>query len=228
MTSTLPSSARGIGIAGTTIAHAALIAAMILGARGSAVKGPVVYEVNLIAAPLPSAGSRTADATKEPAPKAVAPPVKPKVAPPVVKPKVAPVQAKSDPKPLVKSPVVPADGVKPSTGVDVVTVHQEGLVFPFPEYLRNIENMINKRWIHAMYRAGLEVRIAFVISRDGSVPQLSFFVDKSSGNSSFDDAAQAAIESVSFNHEFRPLPDGFTGVSLPILFIFKQVARSGP
>lgn len=230
MTSALPSNARGVGIAGTAIAHGALVMLMIIGARGGAVKGPSTYEVTLIAAPMPSAGSRTADATKEPAPKAVTPPpppVKPKEVPKAQKPPA--VQPKrADPTPLVKTPVAPAVGEKPSTGTDAVTLHQAGLVFEYPEYLRNIENKINRHWNHAVFRPGLEVRIAFVISKDGTVPQASVIVEKASGNLTFDENARAAIESVSSTHEFGPLPDGFNGVTLPILFVFKQVARSGP
>lgn len=222
MTGALPSNARGVGIAGTTIAHGALIALALLAARRGTVTHAMVYEVNLVAAPLPSAATRKAEATAPPAPKSIAPAVKPT-------PKKPPVPAKhADPTPAVKTPVVPAEGEKPSTGHNSVTVHQEGVAFPFPEYLNNIEDMIYKRWNHSMFRPGLEVRIAFVISKDGSVPAASYEVVKSSGNATFDEYARTAIESVVANHEFGPLPTGFNSASLPILFVFTQVRPGTP
>ena len=227
MTTALPSNARGVGIAGTTIAHGALIALAVIAAhRGTATHG-MVYEVNLVAAPLPSAGTRTSERTAPPTPKSVAPPVTPKVVKPTAK--TPAVQAKrSDPAPAAKAAVVPVPGETPGTGQDVVTLHQEGISFPFPEYLKNIENMVYKRWNHSMFRPGLEVRIAFVISKDGSVPAASFDVVKRSGNSAFDEYAQTAIESVVANHEFGPLPTGFNSPSLPILFVFTQVGPGRP
>lgn len=223
---TLPSSSRGVGIAGTTLAHGALLALVFVAARRATTTQHIVYEVNLVAAPMPSAGARSATATA-PVPKAVAPPAPPKAVKPAVKKPPAPAK-RSVPTPAVKTPVVPAQGEKPSTGHDVVTLHQAGITFPFPDYLNNIENMVYKRWNHSMFRPGLEARIAFVISKDGSVPVASYVVEKSSGNSTFDEYARTAIESVVANHEFGPLPDGFAGASLPILFVFTQVARSTP
>jgi outer membrane biosynthesis protein TonB len=159
------------------------------------------------------------------------------VAPPVVKPKVvkpAPkpppkVQAKrTDPTPVTKTPVAPAPGERPSTGQDVVTLSQAGISFPYPEYLRNIENKIFSQWDHATFRAGLDVQIAFVILKDGSVNMNSVEIHKSSRNSSFDLNARAAIEAAANAHAFGPLPSGWNGASLPIIFDFAQVARGAP
>jgi outer membrane biosynthesis protein TonB len=222
MTSALPSTARGVGIAGTTIAHGTLIAFALLAAHRSTAAQHVVYEVNLVAAPLPSAGARSAAPVAPPAPKSVAPAVKPKP----VKPAPKKPAKNANPTPAVKTPVVLAQGEKPGTGHNVVTLHQEGLAFPFPEYLNNIVDMVYKRWNHSTFRPGLEARIAFVISKDGSVPEGSYEIVKSSGNATFDEYARTAIESVVANHEFGALPSGFNGLSLPILFVFTQV-RSG-
>jgi outer membrane biosynthesis protein TonB len=224
---TLPSASRGVGIAGTTLAHGALLALVFIAARRATTAQHIVYEVNLVAAPMPSAGPRSAATAAAPVARPVAPPVTPKAVKPAVKKPPAPAK-RSDLTPAVKAPVVPAQGEKPSTGHDVVTLHQAGITFPFPDYLNNIENMVYKRWNHSMFRPGLEARIAFVISKDGSVPVASYVVEKSSGNSTFDEYARTAIESVVANHEFGPLPDGFAGASLPILFVFTQVARSTP
>jgi outer membrane biosynthesis protein TonB len=226
MTSALPAGARGVGVAGTTVAHGALIALALFTANRSARRGPVVYQVNLVAAPAPSAGAKTSAATT-PAPKPTAPPPKPKAAKPA--PKTPPAQVKrSEPVPAAKNPVVPALGEKPSTGQSPVTIHQEGLPFPYQEYLDNLVAMVYKRWNHAGFRPGLEVRIAFVISKDGSVDASSYGVDKSSHDNAFDEAGRAAIEAVSAHREFGPLPTGFTGASLPILFVFTQVRPGQP
>jgi outer membrane biosynthesis protein TonB len=226
MTSVMPAHTRGVGIAGTTIAHGALIALVFVAGRPDAHSHALVYEVNLVAAPLPSAGSKAVE-TVPTAPKSVAPPVKPKVTKPAAK-KPPVVVKHADPTPKVTTPVVPVVGEKPSTGQNVVTVHQEGVVFPFKDYLNHIEDMIYKRWNHVAFHAGLEAKIAFVISRDGSVPDASYVVEKGSGNPTFDEYARAAIESVVAHHEFGPLPDGFNGPSLSILFVFTQVGPGSP
>ena len=226
MTSALPAQARGVGIAGTTLAHGLLIALVLWTAHRGTEHHGVTYEVNLVAAPAPAPGSRVAEAAAKPVPR-------PAPKKPVAKPK--PAAHKPVPKPVATRPsqvaiaprltpaVVPAPGEKPGTGNDVVTLHQDGLTFPFPDYLNNIVNKVYKRWNHSMFRPGLEAKIAFVISKDGSVDESSYVVEKSSGSQPFDEAARAAIESVVAHHEFGPLPDLFTGVSLPILFVFTQV-----
>ena len=221
MTSVMPSSTRRVGIAGTTLAHGALIALALFAARRSTGSRPASYEVRLVAAPAPSAGSRTAAITP-PAPKPVAQPAKPKATAPAVKKPPAPVR-KPEPAAAVKPQTVLAQGERPSTGHDAVTIQQEGLAFPFPDYLNNIVSMVYKRWNHSMFRPGLEAKITFVISKDGTVPVGSYVVEKSSGSPTFDEYARSAIESVDANHEFGPLPSGFTGVSLPIRFVFAQV-----
>jgi TonB family protein len=226
MTSALPPHARGVGIAGTTVAHGALIALAIWAAHRSTAVHGMVYEVSLVAAPLPSAGSKTATA---PAPAAKAKPVPPPAKSKAAKPAPKPVPAKpvATP-PAVKTPPVLAQHEAPGTGTDPVTLHQAGLQFPFPDYLKNIESSVYRRWNHSQFRPGFEVRIAFVISKDGSVADASYIVEKSSGNSAFDEAARTALESVVAHREFGPLPDGFNGASLPILFVFTQVRAGAP
>ena len=222
MTAALPS-ARRIGIAGTTVAHGALIVLALLAARHAGAKMPLTYEVNLVAAPAPG----TARANIVAPAKSAEPTIKGK--PEKTPAKKIPLQAKvSPPAPAAKSRVVPAPGAKPSTGTDVVTLHQEGLAFPFPEYLRGIENAIFARWQHEAFRPGLDVKIAFVISRDGTVDPKSVEVTKRSGNSQFDLDAAAASELATNAKAFGPLPTGWNGASLPIEFDFKQVARGTP
>lgn len=226
MTTALPPS-RGIGIAGTTLAHGLVIALAILAANRAGGKMPLVYEVNLVAAPLPVAGPAKSVTSAPPAPKAVAPVIKPK--PSKTVPAKVPVRAKpADPVPTARNPVTPLPGVAPSTGQDVVTVHQDGVKFLYPEYLSKIENEILKRWDQSGFRAGLHASIAFVIMQDGTVADASITVDKSSGSSLFNDRARAAIESASALHAFGPLPSGFNSASLPILFNFTMIPKGGP
>ncbi len=228
MTSIMPAHSRGVGIAGTAIAHGTLIALVLVAAHAGTHSHATVYEVNLVAAPLPAPGSKAAE-TVPAAPKSVAPPAKTKVTKPAPAPKKPPVVAKqADATPKVTPAVVPVEGAKPSTGQNAATVHQDGVVFAFPEYLNHIEDMIYNRWNHTVFRAGLEAKIAFIISKDGSVANASYVVEKHSGNQAFDDAGRAAIEAVAAHHEFGPLPDGFNGPSLSILFVFTQTKPGSP
>lgn len=216
MTAALAPSRR-VGIAGTTIAHGALIAAALFAASRSHRPGPLVYEVNLIAAPLPATGPAKAVHAAPPVPKAVAAVVKPK--PSKSPPAKVPVKT--------KAANVPLAGATPGTGQDVVTLHQDGIDFPYKWYLERIQNEILKRWDQSGFRNGLHVAIAFVILQNGTVPDASIAVDARSGNLQFDERARAAIESASLTHAFGLLPAGFTSASLPILFNFTMTAK-GP
>ncbi len=129
--------------------------------------------------------------------------------------------------PAVKTPVAPAPAEKPSTGTDAVSLHQDGLTFPFPKYLENIENSILLRWQHEGFRPGLDVKIAFVISKDGTVDPKSVQVTKKSSVLMYDNAALAAIDLASSTGAFGKLPSGWNGPSLPIEFDFLQ-ARTTP
>ena len=188
----------------------------------------IVYEVNLVAAPLPAPAVRGAAPEATPtAPEEVAPTVKPKVEKPAPKVPPRPADVKRvDQTAVTRTAATPAPGERPSTGRDVVTLHQEGISFPYPEYLRNIENKIFAQWNHAMFRPGLDVKIAFVILKDGSVNLNSLEMVQPSGNSSFDLNARAAIEAANNARAFGPLPTGWNGASLPIQFDFAQVAKS--
>lgn len=228
MTAVQPAPVR-IGVAGTTLAHGTLIALALLAAHRAKPASSIVYEVNLVAAPLPISAVRNAAPEATPtAPEEVAPiVVKPKHVKPT--PKRPPVQARRvDPTPVTRTTATPVPGERPSTGQDVVTLRQEGISFPYPEYLHNIENKIFAQWNHAMFRPGLDVKIAFVILRDGSVNLSSVETVKASGNYSFDLNARAAIEAAANARAFGSLPVGWNGASLPILFDFAQVAKGAP
>jgi len=190
MTAIQPAPPR-IGMMGTALAHGVLIALVLVAAQRAKPATNIVYEVNLVAAPLPNPAVHNAA-------------------------------------PVTRTPVVPAPGERPSTGQDVVTLSQPGISFPYPEYLRNIENKIFAQWNHSMFRPGLDVQIAFVIMKDGSVNMSSVETTKSSRNSSYDLNARAAIEAAANARAFGPLPSGWNGASLPIIFDFAQVPRGAP
>jgi len=218
---------RTVGIAGTTLAHAALIAFALWAAQRANRPGARVYEVNLVAAPALSNGPTTPVEKSEPAPPVKAPPVKPKAAKVVVK--QAPVETKpAAPAPTARNKVAPMPGEAPSTGQDAVTLHQKGLEFPFQYYLDKIYNEILRRWNQANLRPGMLTAIAFVINQDGTVPDSSIVIETKSGSYEFDQRARGAIESAAAQRAFGPLPSGFNSASLPILFKFTMTPKSPP
>ena len=87
MTAVQPSPVR-VGVAGTTLAHGGLIALVLLAAHRARPPLNIVYEVNLVAAPLPSPAVHNAAPEATPAaPEDIAPTmVKPRVVKPVPKP----------------------------------------------------------------------------------------------------------------------------------------------
>jgi protein TonB len=230
VTAIQPASVRA-GVTGTVLAHGGLIALLFIAAHRAIPRAALVYEVNLVAAPPPEAQ------VKNSAPLAI--PTAPEdVAPTVVKPKKIkapprkipppPVAKHTEAPPKMTSPITPAQGEKPSTGHDAVTLQQPGIAFPFPEYLTNIVNQIYARWDHALFRPGFDTQIAFVILKDGSVGTNSIEIVKSSSNYNFDLNARRAIEAAGNLRAFGPLPTGFNSASLPIIFDFTQVAKVQP
>ena len=219
-----PPSTVPAGLTGTVVAHGLLIAVLIVGAHGAVRRPPVVYAVNLVAAPLPAPTPRHAAPQATPvAPKEVAPRIKPKpktLKPPVKPPPPPPPEAKhvDDTPPVTKAPVAPAPTETPSTGQDKATVTQQGLDFPFPEYLRHIENRILANWTRPAGAAGYSAEIRFVIHRDGTVTDIK--VGKSSGYAPFDIDAESAVEAAKNAPGFGRLPDGFGPDVLPISFAF--------
>ena len=176
-----------------------------------------MYAVELVAAPLPSGGKPAAREVP------VAPPPAP--APPPAK-----ARAKTPPKPTTKSPdrtapvrsgasaVTPLPGATPGTGSDVDNVKLQGKEFPYPEYLRNLVTQIYRRWARPTGNASLQVEVAFVILRDGSIKDIR--VMSSSRSYSFDEEAQGAIEAAGLAKAFGPLPTGYQSDILPISFLF--------
>ncbi len=229
MTAAIAPGSTRAGVVGTVLAHGALIVLVLLTAHRAAPRPSVVYEVNLVAAPLAAPAAHNVPKEATPATtEDVAPPVTHKAPPkPKPVPKAAPAPKQVSKAPVTSTPATPAKGVAPSTGQDALTLRQEGIEFPYPEYLRNIENQIFRHWDHSMFRPGLDTKVAFVILKDGSVTASSISTTKSSGSFQFDLAARGAVESAANQGAFGPLPSGFDGASLPILFDFSQVAATG-
>jgi periplasmic protein TonB len=212
-----------VGLAGTTLAHGAIVAAILLFSRQVVSTPQVVYAVDMVAAPAPEvvhghlATQAAPTVKKETVP--VAPPRHRAPAKPKPKPTPPPKNVKQVETPAVtRTPETPAPGQTPSTGQDKATVSQPGLQFPYPEYLRNIENRIAENWHRPPGTQALEADISFVIHRDGSVTDIKF--QKRSTNYTFDVMAEAAIETAANTHAFGPLPTGFPNDILPIEFSF--------
>lgn len=210
------------GLVGTLLAHGLLAGAVFVTVHRATGPVPLVYAVDLLAAPLPSDAPRRAatEATPTNDPD-VAPSVKPpkKVKPEPEKPKLKPTPGLKDDKPLpVRSTNTPAPGETPSTGRDQVTVKQDGFQGAFPGYVNNIVEQVRVRWPQPTMARALKTEVAFTILKDGSVTGIEVTVK--SGSYGFDAAAMAAIEAAGNAKAFGPLPKTFPGDALPVTFFF--------
>ncbi len=207
------------GVAGTLAAHGALAVLLLVAAQRASVPTPLVYAVELIAAPLPEDSPRRAPNEAPPVPEDddVAPTTPPKATPP-------PTPAPPQPAPRTerqlptRTPVTPLPGETPSSGQDVANVKIAGFESRYADYIRNIVTQVRTRWQRPMGNAPLTAEIAFVILKDGSVRDIEFV--KRSGNYAFDLGARGAIESAGEARAFGPLPSTFEGEALPISFFF--------
>ncbi len=212
-----------IGLIGSGAVHLLLLLGLILVARSANEPAPLVYAVNLVAAPAPGPTPRRAAEAALPArvEEPEAPPVEqpPRQTPqrPEPAPSREPVR---DEKPVpTRSETTPLPGQAPSTGTDELTFRQEGIRFPYPDYLERIVTEIRRRWSNPGGRnARLEVVVAFTIQRDGSVTDISYV--RQSNNRLFNAEARGAIERAGQDRAFGPLPSGWSGESLPIAFSF--------
>ncbi len=214
------------GAAGTLAVHGALIAIVMLSTRAAATIQPIVYNVELVAAPAPPAAKAApVAAPTPPAPPKVVPKPKPtpKAAP--VKPKPpAKVDPKTEPAPPPKAATAPAPGETPSVGTDVANVRVEGgKQFPDLAYLRNLTNEILRRWARPVGSAALEAEVTFTIMRDGSVRDIR--VIRTSRSYAFDLEAQGAVEKAADDLAFGPLPRIWPPDILQVAFLFRPKAR---
>lgn len=230
----LDSRATTAGLAGTIAVHASVVALLLVGLPERK-PVPLVYAVELVAAPLPTTTRRLAPEAvtrpTPPAPEAPAPkpepvaktpeaaaPVKPQAKPAPATPATTPrTETSTEKAPPTRSEAAPLPGETPGTGSDVANVRIPGIEFPYPDYLRNIMNEILKRWSQPGSR--LRAEVAFMILKDGTITDIRFI--KRSGNFTFDLEAQGAIESAGNAKAFGPLPDGWDANVLPVTFVFE-------
>jgi TonB family protein len=121
------------------------------------------------------------------------------------------------PKPAEKKPAKGANPKPDSKGGENIDVNIEGQDFPYPEYLNNVIVQLGRyfRWTGS---PNLEVKVAFYISRDGTIGGLRI-VDRS-GDLNFDMEAMSAVEQAGLRGAFGPLPDGWLADKLWIRFAF--------
>ena len=206
----------GVAFAGTLLLHVVAGSGVFLAPRPTMVDFPLVYQVDLVAAPR-LRPERRPEAVRRPAESAVPisrrSPRRTSVAdetpPPVAaRQREFPVQTTTD--------VVARD--EPSTGRDVATVRTSGVSFPYPAYLNNIVVQVYRRWRRPTANAALRAEILFFIRADGSVTNLQFTAR--SGNFAFDLEAQGAVEAAANSGAFGPLPGGYPADVLPVSFFF--------
>jgi TonB family protein len=104
-------------------------------------------------------------------------------------------------------------------GVGAKTLN--GADFPFAWYLRQVEGKISQRW-ESQARDGSQPELVFEIGRDGKIRALA--VEKSSGNSLYDQAAMRAITEA---NPFPPLPEEFRETFLRIHMGFSYSGTRG-
>ncbi|MBI4421802.1 MAG: TonB C-terminal domain-containing protein [Gemmatimonadetes bacterium] len=212
----------GLASTATVLLHALLVFAAVSAGPARGRLPPPVYQVELVAAPLPEPGAKKApDVLERPAAEpAPVPKVEPRRSsmantppPPAPKPDL-----KREPAPRTTAPEAPAPGVKPSTGTDVATVKTSGVEFPYPEYLRNLVAQVYRRWRPPTDNQTLQAEVIFLVHRDGNVTDLQFV--QRSGNFAFDLEAQGAVEAAGNSRAFGRLPDGYEADVLPVSFFF--------
>lgn len=223
MTAVAVPGASRAGLLGSGLIHLLLLVGLFVMAQRANEPQPLVYAVDLVAAPAPGpAPPRAAEAALPTREEEEAPPVTPprQVPPPVERPKPDPqTPVREDPALRTRSETTPLPNEAPSTGSDQLTFRQEGIRFAYPEYLNNIVTQIRKRWAAPAARnARLRVEVAFTIQRDGTVTDITYA--RRSGNMLFDSEAFGAIERAGRDRAFGPLPTGWNGESLPIAFNF--------
>lgn len=218
---TLPRQGLVVGAIGSAAVHLFVAVLMVASvALRPAARQPVIYSVELVAAPASRPQARPVTrAPAPPPPPSVA--TRPAPAKPVPKapPKVDP-KTEATTRPAEVAP--PNPGVTPGTGTDVENVRVEGIAFPFPEYLRNIMNQIFKRWARPV-GVPLSAEVSFTIMRDGSVRNIRII--RSSRVYAFDLEAQGAVEQAAADRAFGPLPRGWEPDVLNVAFLFTPRAQ---
>jgi len=214
----------------SALLHAAVFTLAFMTLRNTApqVALPPIYHVELVAAPK---GERAIGEVKPTAPAVTKPITAPRPSDASVKTMPTPKKtAKPEavrratpdiaiPKKLVPSNAPTAGGgPEGGQGTDVGNIRSDGIEFPFPGYLRNVVRQIALNFKPRNPKARLRAEVHFLIHRDGSVTNVTFFTR--SGDYAFDLEAQGAIEAAARTRAFGPLPGGFPDDVLPVFFRF--------
>jgi TonB family protein len=165
---------------------------------------------------------------REPQPKLETPPVT------ATTPPVAPAKNTAPPSPFGKSTKKPANVVPPpatqplsnsatptATAPDIAVGSSgvtglEGGDFPYTIYIENMKRLIGTHWFRPQVANGTALTMYFFVNRDGTIRDVK--VETTSGNASFDRAAQRAILESS---PLPPLPFGYNGTFLGVHLTFK-------
>jgi len=114
-------------------------------------------------------------------------------------------------------PIGRRDGAVQGSGP--MTLHASD--FPFAWYLSRVQAKVTERW-SGKALPGQQPVAVFDISRDGQVSRLA--IEKSSGNSYYD---QAALRAITEANPFPPLPAEFSGPTLRVHLGFNFIAERG-
>lgn len=179
-----------------------------------------VYQVNLVTLPSPPKREvppppKVPPPSPKPVVKKEPKPDKPKVVTKSLpkKTEVAKPRAEEDSKPEQTTASVPS---VPSVQMDVVAPD-----FQFPFYLKLIHRKIGSVWSPPNIKMGDELRevvVSFTLITTGKIESIQ--IEKSSGNTFFD---QAALRAVYMANPLPPLPRGFRDPNLKIHFSFSLV-----
>jgi TonB family protein len=209
-------------VAGSIAIHLLVLASFFLAGITEA-KIPMEFqtvEINLVSPPPTVKGEPEPVETTAPVVTTPTPPPEP--APrPVDKPK--PATQAATPKPVVSKPSrpKPAQGDRPqpvAVGGEDLNIRQEGVPFPYPDYLAKIVTQLPRYLRPPPGVRNLTAEVVFSIRRDGSVGDIE--LSRSSGNIDFDEKAVDAVENAGRAKFAGPLPEGYQNDKLFIRYTF--------
>ena len=149
-------------------------------------------------------------------------PEKPVEKKPEPKPKPKPqTQAATPQKVETKAPPKAAKGENPkpvSVGGSDLNIKQDGVAFPFPDYLETVVTLLSRALRPPRGTNGLSAEVTFNIQRDGSVTDVEII--RRSGNIAFDIAALDAVTKSAAAGRIPPLPKDYQNEYLPMNFTF--------
>ena len=112
-------------------------------------------------------------------------------------------------------------GELPATRMSAIERFPYYTSFPFAWYLSRVQAKVTERWAGKALPGQQPVAV-FEINRDGQVSRLA--IERSSGNSYYD---QAALRAITEANPFPPLPAEFPGQTLRVHLGFNFSAERG-